>query len=173
MPAESTSSSAPTSTTFMVLLISSPSRAGWGSRAPPTARQRSIIREDEGLCTLRLADSRCCGVAGVLLQAGRCPVEAGGPALYGRLPHGVGDLQVHGRVEGRGNELALGGERCEDLGGGDLHLGVDLLRAGEQGAAEDAGVAEDVVHAAAVGGEGGTRREGVLWFYLGIGVRDR
>src|SRR5215217_123359 len=112
-------------------------------------------------------------VVGVLLQAGRCPVEAGGPALYGRLPHGVGDLQVHGRVEGVWDELALWGEGGQDLGGGDLHLGVDLLRAGHQGATEDAGVAEDVVHAAAVGGEGGARREGVLGFYLGVGVRER
>src|SRR5215208_5795754 len=124
MPAESASSSAPTSTTFMVLLISSPSRAGWGSRAHPVARQGRIIREGQGLCTLRLADSRYCGMAGVRLQAGRCPVEAGGPALYGRHPHGVGDLQVHGGVEGIWDELAFGGEGGENLGGGDLHLGV-------------------------------------------------
>src|SRR5918995_4343550 len=113
MPAESASSSAPTSMTFMVLLISSPSRTGWGSRAPPLHEGR-IIREGEGLCTLHLAGSRCCGVASVLLQAGRCPVEAGGPPLYRRPPHRVGDLQVHGRVEGGWDELPPGGKGGED-----------------------------------------------------------
>src|SRR5215210_5556295 len=108
-----------------------------------------------------------------LLESRGRAVEVRDPALYGRIPYGGGDLQVHGGIEGGGDELALRGEGGEDLGGGDLHLGVDLLRPREQGTAEDAGVAEDVVHALAVGGEGGARREGVLGLYLGVGVRDR
>src|SRR5918994_7379100 len=94
-------------------------------------------------------------VVGTLaLQTRRRPVEAGDPALYRRLPHGFGYLQMHVRVEGIGDELRAGGQGGEDLGGGQLHLCVDLLRPREEGAAEDAGVAEHVVHAPAVGGEG-------------------
>src|SRR5215210_5830634 len=108
-----------------------------------------------------------------LLQPRRGAPEAGGAAIYGRLPHCAGDLQVHVGVESVGDELRAGDERGEYLGGGDLHLGVDLLRTGEQGATEDARVAEDVVHAAAVGGEGSARLEGVPGFNLRVGIRER
>src|SRR5919202_6483104 len=107
------------------------------------------------------------------LQSRGYPVETGDPALYGRVAHGFGDPLVHVRVEGVGDELDPGGELGDDGGGGELHLRVDLLGAGEQGAAEDAGVAEHVVHALPVGGEGGARREGVLRLDLGVGVRER
>ena len=48
-----------------------------------------------------------------------------------------------------------------------------LLRPREQGAAEDAGVAEDVVHAPAVGGEGRAGCQGGVGLYLGVGVGER
>src|ERR671921_505744 len=107
-----------------------------------------------------------------LSQSCGSPVEVCDPALYSRFPHGLGYLQEDVWVEGVGDEFPTGSQGGEDLGGGQLHLGVDPARPREQGTAEDARVAQDVVDAAAVGGEGRPGRQGGVGFYLGVGVGE-
>src|ERR687894_2124599 len=111
--------------------------------------------------------------SGTVLQARRCASEAGDAALYRRVAHGAGDLFVHVRVEDFGDEVFVCGERGEGFGGGELHLQVDIPGPGQQRPAEDARIAQDVVHARPVSGEGRPRFHGVFGLYLRIGVGQR
>src|SRR5215211_2772525 len=106
------------------------------------------------------------------LEAHGCSVEVGDAALDRCVSHGVCDLFVHVRVEGVGDEFGACGEGGYLLCGGELHGEVDLLGPREEGAAEDAGVAEHVVHARSVRGEGCSRLDGLVGVDLGVGVGE-
>jgi hypothetical protein len=80
---------------------------------------------------------------------------------------------VNARVEYRGDEIFVLGEGGEGFGGGELHFHVDIPGPGQQRPAKDAGVAQDVVHARPVSGEGRPRFHGVLGLYLRVGVGER
>src|SRR5215207_8592185 len=112
--------------------------------------------------------------SGTALQSHRGAVEMGDVALYSRVSHGVGDLLVDVRVEGLGNEIRACGEFGQGFGGGELHLHVYLPGPGQERPAEDAGVAQDVVHARPVGGVRGARFDRRFGLYLGVrgGVRQ-
>jgi hypothetical protein len=68
-------------------------------------------------------------------------IERTGNDVVGTESHGVDSIGPH---DGVGNVLL--GEIGEGVGGGELHLHVDRARADVEGAPEDEGEAEDVVH---------------------------
>src|SRR4028118_927737 len=103
-------------------------------------------------------------------RAGGCVWRVGGAGLDGGVAEGGGDAFVDVGVEGVGDELGLVGEVRYGLGGGELHPERYVFGAGEQGAPEDAGVAEHIVHARAVGGEGGPGLQGGLGLDLWVRV---
>src|SRR5215211_2463957 len=117
-------------------------------------------------------ERRMTGLGTDPLQAHRRPVEAGDAALCGGISHGVGDLLVHPRIEGVGDELGLHGKGGYRLGRGELHGKVDLLGPREEGAAEDARIAEHIVHTRSICGEGGACFDGFVGVDLGVGVGE-
>src|SRR5215210_8808459 len=110
--------------------------------------------------------------SGTALQSHRGAIEMGDVALYSRVSHGVGDLLVDVRVEGLGDEVRVGGQPGQGFGGGELHLYVYLPGPRQERPTEDAGVAEDVVHARPVGGERGARLYRRFGLYLRVGVGE-
>ena len=98
----------------------------------------------------------------------------GNAAVDRGLAHGLGDRRVNVAVKNVGHELGLDRQARERPRRRALHLEVDDAGPGQQRAAEDARVAEDVVDARAVGRErrAGSKRLVGVDLRLGIGQRE-
>src|SRR5829696_7432641 len=123
-----------------------PSRSRTSVSTPRSARWKATLAPTTPAPTTMASGTR--------LQAQRRAVEAGDAALHRRVTYGVGDLFVNARVEYRGDEVFVLGEGARVSAAASFIFTLISPAPASSAPRKDAGVAQDVVHARPVSGEG-------------------